>query len=212
VAGRFIVVEGGDGAGKSSVIGALAEFLVAGGAQVRLTREPGGTSEGLGLRALLLAKGSPGWDDRAELLLMTADRVQHVQRVILPALEAGQTVLCDRFVGSTLAYQGAGRGIEPADILALHRDFVGDLWPDLTVWLDIDPELGLVRSRRRMAQLGGRDEGRFEALDQAFHRRVRACYRQMATERGWAVIDASQPLDFVVNQAKAAVDLGPAPI
>jgi dTMP kinase len=75
VAGRFIVVEGGDGAGKSSVIGALAEFLVAGGAQVRLTREPGGTPEGLGLRALLLAKGGPGWDDRAELLLMTADRL-----------------------------------------------------------------------------------------------------------------------------------------
>jgi dTMP kinase len=212
VAGRFIVIEGGDGAGKSSVISALAKFLAAAGAQVLLTREPGGTPEGLDLRALLLAKGGPEWDDRAELLLMTADRVQHVQRVILPALAAGHTVLCDRFVGSTIAYQGAGRGIEPADILALHRDFVGDLWPDLTLWLDIDPELGLARSRRRMAQLGGRDEGRFEALDQAFHHRVRACYRQVASERGWTVIDASQPLDMVVNQAKAAVYLGRAAI
>lgn len=204
-AGRFIVLEGGDGAGKTTVLAALAEALTQAGHSVLMTREPGGTAEGLALRSLLLARTHTEWDPRAELLLMTAARVQHVQRVIAPALAAGRTVLCDRFVGSSLAYQGSGRGLDPALILRLHRELVGDLWPDQTLLLDLDPALGLARSRGRLARDASMDEGRFEALDAAFHQRVRAAYLELAQARGWSVIDAGQALADVVSAAVGVV-------
>ncbi len=201
---RFIAVEGGDGAGKTSVIAGLMAALA--GQDVLLTREPGGTPEGLALRGILLAQTGSVWDPRAELLLMTAARVQHVGRVIRPALAAGRLVLCDRFIGSTLAYQGGGRGLDPALILGLHRDMVDDLWPDLTLLLDIDPAVALARSHRRLMADPAIDEGRFEALELAFHHRVRACYRALAATRpGWVTIDAAQPLEAVVAAAAAAI-------
>jgi dTMP kinase len=196
--GRFIVLEGGDGAGKGSAIASLAAGLQDDGYDVLTTREPGGTPEGLQLRALLLAAEGEVWDRGAELLLMTAARLQHVRRVIEPALVAGMVVLCDRFVGSSLAYQGGGRGI-PADlILDLHRRFVGDFWPDLTVLLDIDPAVGLARSRRRLSG-DGVDEGRFEELGHNFHDRVRRSFLDQAGQHAsrTVVIDASRPIDVV---------------
>ena len=117
----------------------------------------------------------------AELLLMAAARVQHVDRVIRPAIAAGRIVVTDRFVGSTIAYQGGGRGLPLSNILALHRLTVGDFKPSLTVILDVDPEVGLLRSRSRLATSGD-NEGRFERLDTAFHNRVRASYLAQAAE------------------------------
>lgn len=177
--GVFLAVEGGDGAGKGGVVAALAAALIAAGHDVLATREPGGTPEGEALRALLVASDGPDWDPRAELLLMTAARIQHVEHVIRPALAAGRIVVCDRWLGSTLAYQGAGRGIPQSDILALHRMMLGDFHPDLVLVIDVDPETGLGRSRNRLVETA-RDEGRFEAIADDFHARVRDSFRAQA--------------------------------
>lgn len=177
--GFFIAIEGGDGAGKGGVVAALDAALAAAGHDILTTREPGGTPEGEALRTLLVAKNGPDWDPRAELLLMTAARVQHVEQVIRPALAAGRVVLCDRYLGSTLAYQGAGRGLATTDILALHHMFLGDLRPHLTLVIDVDPAVGLDRSRSRLAGTA-RDEGRFEAIAGGFHARVRNAFLAQA--------------------------------
>jgi dTMP kinase len=193
----FIVLEGGEGSGKTTICAALCAAL--GGLA---TREPGGTPEGLALRGLLLAEDGYDWDAGAELLLMVAARIQHVKRVIAPALARGQWVVCDRYLGSTLAYQGAGRGL-PVDLIAdLHDRLVGGLRPDLTVFLDVDPRMGLARSLRRLG-LAGEDEGRFEALDLAFHDRVRAAFlaQARADPARSIVIDASP----AAAQVQAAV-------
>ena len=203
--GRFIAIEGGDGAGKTLAISGLSAALAAGGRDVLTTREPGGTPEGLALRALLLAEGAD-WEPHAELLLMTAARAQHAARVIRPALTLGRTVLCDRFIGSTLAYQGGGRGLDPALILDLHRRMVGDPWPDLTVLLDVDPATGVARSRARLGVAGG-GEGRFEALDAAFHARVRASFLEQARAdpARTRVIDAGREPKAVLHDLVARV-------
>ncbi len=195
VTGRFIVFEGGDGAGKGSALAAAADALRTDGHDVLTTREPGGTPEGMALRALLLSETGHVWDQGAELLLMTAARVQHVKRVIRPAVADGQIVLCDRYVGSTLAYQGGGRGLPMALIRQLHHDFVGDDWPDLTILLDIPPDEGLRRSRRRLADTAT-DEGRFEGLALDFHERARASFLAQAEEAPdrFMVVDAAPPL------------------
>lgn len=203
--GVFIAVEGGDGAGKGSLIARLVAAFEAQGRAVVATREPGGAPEGEALRALLLSsKGE--WDPRSELLLMTAARVQHVERVVKPALARGAVVVTDRYVGSTIAYQGAGRGLAVELIFTLHDAFVG-LWPDLTLTLDVDAEIGLARAKRRLAA-DAVDEGRFEGLDAAFHSRVRRSFLEQARGRPdtHAVIDASRTQDEVFHDALAAID------
>ena len=203
--GRLIAFEGGEGAGKSTQIGLLADHLAQRGIATLTTREPGGTPEGRELRRLLLGTEGAEWRPMAETLLMVADRVQHIERVIAPALAAGTTVLTDRFVGSTLAYQGAGRGIPEAFIRTLHREACGDLRPDLTIVLDLDPRAGLARSRRRLAASGS-DEARFEALDLAFHDRVRQAFLGLAAgPHRAAVIDASGSVEAVATAVRAAV-------
>jgi dTMP kinase len=204
--GKFIVFEGGDGAGKGSALAAVAEALTADGHAVLATREPGGTPEGLELRALLLSVAGSVWDQGSELLLMTAARVQHVKRVIRPAVAAGRIVLCDRFVGSTLAYQGGGRGLPARLIRDLHRDFVEDVWPDLTVLLDVDARTGLRRSRQRLAETAA-DEGRFEAMALDFHERVRASFLEQAEAAPEATITiaAGRPLDSVADDVVSQV-------
>ncbi len=198
----FLVLEGGEGSGKSSVLALLADALRAAGDNPLMTREPGGTPEGLAIRALLLAQDGPAWTPEAELLLITAARIQHVRRVIAPALAAGRIVLCDRFIGSTLAYQGAGRGIPAALISDLHTRLVSGPAPDLTLILDIDPREGLARSTRRLRD-GAIDEGKFEALAMDFHDRVRAAFRAQAAAPGAALIDAARPLADVAAEAVA---------
>jgi dTMP kinase len=156
--GKFIAFCGGEGAGKSTQIAALARYLESRGIPALTTREPGGTPEGQHLRKLLLTETAGSWTPLAETLLMVADRAQHIERVIAPALAAGTHVISDRFVLSTLSYQGAGRGVPAALIRDLHRQSCGDLWPDLTVIFDIDPAIGLARSKRRLSRSGS-DEG-----------------------------------------------------
>jgi dTMP kinase len=206
MAGCFISLDGVDGGGKTGAIATLREVLEAEGFTPLLTREPGGTEPGLALRKLLLTERGFDWTARAELLLMNAARAQHVERVIRPALAEGRVVLCDRYVAATLAFQGGGRGLPQDEILALHCIATGDLWPDLTVILDIDVRRGLARSRRRNAE-AALDEGRFEALDLDFHERVRRSYLDQAAawpER-YAVIDADRLQEDVQRDVQARV-------
>lgn len=200
--GRFLVVEGIDGSGKTGVVKHIAST-----GDVVATREPGGTKQGDQLRGLILAGADDTWAPQSELLLMTAARVEHVHRVILPALEAGRTVVSDRYLGSTLAYQGAGRGMSEAFIRDLHRQAVGGLMPDLTIILDLDTKTGLARSRKRLTDAGV-DEGRFESLDLAFYERVRQSFLDQAAQdpSRHAVIDASGTPQEVAAQVAEALN------
>ena len=188
--GRFLVLEGIDGCGKTTQIAALAEWLprsglLSPGAELLVTREPGGTALGQALRQLLLhPPGEAAPEPTAELLLYAADRAQHVQQRIAPALAAGHWVLSDRFSGSTAAYQGYGRGLSLALIEQLERIATADLQPDLTLWLD----LPLAESRRRR---GGRAADRIEAAGDAFLERVCGGFAALAGQRGWCRLDAS---------------------
>lgn len=197
---RFIAFEGGEGAGKSTQIAMLAERLRAAGKDVVVTREPGGTPGAEEIRRLFVS-GEPGrWTAETDALLVTAARADHVARLIRPALAAGKTVLCDRFVHSTLAYQGYGKGL-PMDMLKqLHAFATGDLWPDLVLWLDAPVELGLSRSTKRAAAVNplAPPEQRFEQLDLAYHQRVRDGFAALAQADGRiARIDATLPVDGV---------------
>lgn len=207
MAGAFIAVEGVDGSGKSGVVRHLIAALQARGADVLGTREPGGTPQGEALRGLLLSGADDAWDPRAELLLMTAARIQHVARVVLPAVAAGRIVVSDRYAGSTLAYQGAGRGMSETLIRDLHASVVDDIWPDLTLVLDLDPAIGLARSRKRLAA-DAIDEGRFESLDLPFHQRIRDAFltQARAAPARHVVIDASGRPEAVQALALDAVE------
>ena len=145
--GRFITFEGGEGAGKSTQIRVLAAALERAGKTVCLTREPGGSGGAEQIRELLVTGDPDRWDAMTELLLLYAARKDHVRRLIEPALENGTWVLCDRFADSTMAYQGYGHGLDRSKIAALHKIVLGDLSPDLTIILDLDPEAGLARTR-----------------------------------------------------------------
>lgn len=174
--GRFFTFEGPDGSGKSTQLALLAARLRAGGREVVETAEPGGTSIGRDIRAILLNATNLHLRPTAELLLYFASRAQNVEEVILPALERGAIVLSDRFTDSTLVYQGIGRGLGANVVRQLHTIACGTLQPDLTVLVDIPPELTLQRTTQRAAQ----DRLDAESLD--FHRRVRQGYLQLATE------------------------------
>lgn len=200
--GRFITLEGGEGAGKSTQARALAQLLRARGKGVVETREPGGTPGAEEIRALLV-NGAPGrWDAWSEALLVFAARRDHVERVIRPALARGDWVVCDRFLDSTVAYQGYARGLGAGAIEALHALVIGRLRPDLTLVFDLDPATGLARAAARR---GG--EGRFEAQDLAFHQRLRDGFQAIArAEPGrCALIDAGQPLEAVTAAAERAL-------
>lgn len=173
--GLFVTLEGPDGSGKSTQRRLLAERLRAWGRDVVETREPGGSPLAEKIRDLLLDGKNHGLTPAAELLLFEAARSQHVRDTIRPALERGAVVLCDRFTDSTLAYQGAGRGLEGAPVEALNRFATGGLEPDLTLLYDIVPQAGLARAK---SHKGGDD--RMEAADLAFHGRVRRAYLDLA--------------------------------
>jgi dTMP kinase len=190
VTGRFITFEGIDGAGKSTHVDALAEHLRARGARVLTTREPGGSEVAEALRELLLQRPM---DALTETLLIFAARRDHLATVIEPALAAGTTVLCDRFTDATFAYQGGGRGFDPAVLSALEGWVQQGRQPDLTLWFDIDAALA---AQRRAA---ARAPDRFERLDVAFFERVRAGYRARADAAPQRIvrIDAARPADAV---------------
>jgi dTMP kinase len=187
-AGLFLTFEGVEGSGKSTQVARLAQRLRAAGLEPLVTREPGGTRLGCELRALLLDPGGSSMCATSELLLYTADRAQHLEEVVEPALRAGRTVLCDRYLDATLAYQGHARGLGTEPILALHRSPPLDRRPDRTLLLDLDPAQGLERARRRNAGLGlDASEGRFEDERLEFHQRVRSGYLALAEADPWRI-------------------------
>jgi dTMP kinase len=198
---KFITLEGGEGAGKSTQMKLLAARLQAAGVDVVTTREPGGTPDADALRSLLVNGEPDRWSPAAEALLNYAARDSHLTQVIRPALAAGRTVVCDRFADSTRAYQGIA-GMAGLDLVEqLDRIIVGDTQPDLTLILDLDPAAGLERAGLR----GGAD--RFEKKGLAFHEVLREAFLQIARDNPdrCRVIDASLPVDHVAGQIWAAV-------
>lgn len=180
--GFFLTFEGLDGSGKTTQIKKLTAWLEANGRQVTVTRQPGGTVIGNRIRDLLLDSRTQNLAPRAELGLMFSDRAQGIAEVILPALEAGYVVVCDRYTDSTEAYQGGGRQLGSEIVLKLHDAMCGGLQPDLTILLLPDFDASLARARRRndRNKRGGTDESRFESEDEAFYRRVYDKYREIA--------------------------------
>lgn len=200
MSGLFLSIEGGEGAGKSTVIAALRLALEATGREVVLTREPGGTPAGEAIRALLLDPGQSLCAE-SELLLMFASRAQLVRNLIRPALARGAAVVADRFTDASFAYQGGGRGLDPGGIAELERWAAG-LRPDLTFLLDVGVAQGLARARSR-----GGEPDRIEAEREDFFERVRATYlaRAAAEPARFRVIDASQPADAVLAAVQSAL-------
>ena len=201
----FITLEGIEGSGKSTQIRRLADYLNKRGLPVLLTREPGGCVIADAVRAILLDPKNQAMTARTELLLYAAARSQHVEQVILPALAAGTTVLCDRFFDATTAYQGGGRGLDGELIAQLNAIATGGLQPDLTLLLDFPAEEGLSRARHRNQQDNLLDEGRFELEALDFHRRVRQRYLELAQrEKRFRVIDACGSAEEVGERMTAA--------
>jgi dTMP kinase len=178
--GRFITLEGIEGAGKSTVTAALARELERDGLVVRTTREPGGTPLAERLRAVVLERGSEQVSAQTETLLMFAARAIHLDNLVRPALQRGEWVLCDRFTDATRAYQGGGRGIALDFIETLAAAVHGGLEPDLTLILDLPVDVGLERARRRRVAAGETVADRFEAETVQFFERVRQCYLDIA--------------------------------
>ena len=189
--GLFVVFEGGEGAGKSTQASLLAEALS--DREVVLTREPGGTPTGQRIREILLDPETGDLDHRAEALLYAADKSEHLRAVIVPALERGAVVICDRYVDSTLAYQGAGRDLDPAELEWIVRWSTNDLRPHLTVLLDVAPSEGLGRFEER---------DRIEAEGADFHGRVREGFLALAAKdpAHYLVLDARQPREDLAEQ------------
>ena len=202
--GRFIVFEGGEGCGKSTQAALLASTLGA-----VLTREPGGTAAGEHIRDLLLDPSLPAVVPRAETLLMLAARAQHVDEVIEPALATGRDVVCDRFSGSTVAYQGYGRGLDPEELSMLSRWAAAGLEPDVVVLLQVPVSVALERLAARGRSSGGPD--RIEKEAEAFFTRIDAGFAAMAAADPvrWRTVDGSGPVAAVAARVAAAVTPAP---
>jgi dTMP kinase len=196
--GFFLVFEGGEGAGKSTQVQLLTEWLRSRGLTVVVTREPGATAIGSQVRALLLDPANRV-STRAEALLYAADRADHVEKVIRPALERGDVVVSDRYIDSSLAYQGAGRDLALDDVARISRWATDGLAPDLTVLLDVPPGTGLQRA--------GTEPDRIEAEPADFHERVRTGFRDLADRhpKRYLVVDATLPVNEVAEAVQARV-------
>lgn len=199
--GRFITLEGGEGAGKSTMAKRLAECLQQTGTDVVQTREPGGAPGADAIRSLLVQGDAARWAPLEEALLFTAARANHLRETIRPALARGAWVICDRYTDSTRAYQAAGGGVA-ADVLDRLNDIITADTPDLTLILDLPVEAGLARSRG-----AERGEDRFEAMNPAFHERVRAAFLAIAERepKRCAVIDVTQAREVVLGRALALI-------
>lgn len=207
MSGFFLTFEGIEGSGKTTQAQRVAEALRAGGARVLLTKEPGGTPIGDRVRAILLDPSAVGMDAMTELFLYAASRRQHVVEVIRPSLEAGMVVISDRYTDATLAYQGFGRTLDLEVLRQLNGLATGGLFPDLTLVFDLPEQVGVGRARARNVERSLESEGRFEAEDLRFHRRVREGYLALAVaepER-FAVIDADGSVDEVLQRVLAAL-------
>lgn len=196
----FITLEGIEGSGKTTQIDRLATFFEKSGAECVTTRQPGGTVIGENIRSILLNPSNHSLQPMTELLLYLADRAQHINEIIRPALSAGKTVICDRYFDATVVYQGFARGLSVELLLDLHRILFDNLKPDATLLLDLSPQLGLERAWRQLnsGQRVGR-ESRFENEALAFHEKVRAGYLELARlePQRFHIIDATQSPDQV---------------
>ncbi len=207
--GAFITFEGIEGCGKSTQIKLLAESLRGKGLDIVLTREPGGTTISERIRSVLLDSSHSSMAPITELLLYAAARNQHVEETILPAIESGKTVLCDRYADATTAYQGAARRIDASILKEVHTIATGGLWPDLTLLLDLPADSGLSRARERNSRdstLAGED--RFEREKLEFHERVRTGYLSIAREEPNRVIvvDATRSIEEIQSDVMSAID------
>ena len=200
--GRFITLEGGEGAGKSTQIQVIKDYLLTCGNDVVVTREPGGTSEGKEIRNLLVSGDKDKWSPLSETLLILADRAAHLERVIRPALAEGKYVVCDRFFDSTKAYQGVAGGLGLDVIHNLQQPVLGTTLPDVTFLLDIDPEKGLRRAQERGGEL------RFESKTLAYHRTLRNAFLDFAAQEPDRifVIDADRDVEAVSADILAVLD------
>ena len=206
--GIFITFEGLDGCGKSTQLERLAAVLRSEGVDVLTTREPGGTAIGERIRSILLDSRTAGLAPMAELVLNFASRAQQLQELLLPTLERGTWVLCDRFTDSSEAYQGGGRSLGSQTVLNLHRIVCDNVWPDLTVLMDSDVEASVTRARRRnLSKAGDSNENRYEQEDRAFFERVHKAYLAIARrdKNRVLMLDARRPADVVHPEIVAAV-------
>ena len=199
--GLFITFEGGEGSGKSTQIQMLKKYFEDQGRKVLLTREPGGSEGAEEIRNILLKGATDRWDKKTEILLFCAARRNHLEKKVKPALEKGEIVLSDRFHDSTVAYQCFGYGYDEKtyqDIANLYQFIADDFRPDLTVLLDIDPEVGIMRSIKR----SGNDEQRFENMNLEFHKNIREGFLTLAKKEPerFIVVNANQPIDAVHNE------------
>ncbi|MEC7628668.1 MAG: dTMP kinase [Pseudomonadota bacterium] len=200
--GRFITIEGGEGAGKSTQIQVVKDYLLTRGNDVVATREPGGTSEGQEIRNLLVSGDKDKWSPLSETLLILADRAAHLERVIRPSLAEGKYVVCDRFFDSTKAYQGVAGGLGLDVIHNLQQPVLGTTLPDVTFLLDIDPEKGLRRAQVRGGEL------RFESKTLAYHHTLRNAFLDFAAQEPDRifVIDADRDVEAVSADILAVLD------
>jgi dTMP kinase len=195
----FITFEGGEGSGKSTAIRKIVAQLEKEGHEVVLTREPGGTPISEEIRSVILDKKNTDMDPRTEALLYAASRRQHIVQKIIPALKAGKIVLCDRYLDSSLAYQGGARGLGIDNVLNVNLFATEGLEPDLTLLFDIKPEVGLAR----IAANSGREVNRLDVEKLPFHDKVRAAFLELAKRypNRYFIIDASQSVDAVYKAA-----------
>jgi dTMP kinase len=202
VPGRFITFEGGEGAGKSTQVALLGGRLRAAGHEVLATREPGGTSGAINIRRLLVEGPVDRWEPFSELLLHNAARHEHVQKTIAPALAAGKWVICDRFADSTMAYQGQAQNVDRDMVARINRAAAGDVWPDLTIILDLAVAEGLARAQKRSDV-----EDRYERMGTAFHERIRDAFLEIANVEPdrCAVIETAGSVGHVADQVWDAV-------
>ncbi len=200
----FVTFEGGEGAGKSTQVARLAERMRSNGQIVTTTREPGGTTGAEAIRALLVNGATDRWDALTELHLINAARRDHVQRLICPILERGDVVICDRFIDSTRVYQGIVKGLDDALICRHHQDTTNNLWPDLTVFIDLDPEIGMVRA---LGRSGASTEMRFENETLSFHHKIYFGFQklQRAEHQRIIAIDGNQSAESVAEAVWAVV-------
>lgn len=201
--GIFITMEGPEGAGKTTITKMLGKALQQEGYQVLLTREPGGVPISEQIREVILNKDNTAMDSRTEALLYAAARRQHLVEVVMPELERGGIVLCDRFIDSSLAYQGHARGLDIEEVYNINKFAIGDMMPDATLFFDIDPEEGL----RRIQSNGEREVNRLdlEALD--FHKKVCEGYQFIINrwKERFIIVDASRTIDEVFEETKASL-------
>lgn len=204
VKGIFITAEGGEGAGKTTVLSEVADKLEATGCEVLLTREPGGIQISEEIRKVILDVNHQAMDERTEALLYAAARRQHLTEKVIPALQSGKVVLCDRFIDSSLAYQGHARGIGIEAVRAINTFAIEDLMPDLTLLFDIRPEKGMERIRANDA----REVNRLDMEHQEFHEKVYECYHMLASASPERIklIDAEQPVETVADTAFAYIE------